>query len=331
MANENIVGVAAAPAALKTWLSLRGVAIFVLVGAFTLLSTQGAHIQASAINEDHIKSFKSAGVNIYQISNFLPTKIAQRWRTRLRDEWLLQQETCPSNHTQWTYATNTNGSNAKERSLERIPDRREQALQMKQSNMFAYAKWELEHGELFHEMQQQFLEPEIIQKVQTILSKQGVEVSLLPQLSDFFVTQYSPGDFLSKHNDYLSGSWAFVVSLMDKEESNEDGQWQDEYGGHLRFECPTSVIDENDRTSQSIANSNDDDSFWCTSVAPSFNTALIFQTGQYLNITRGPYHEVLAVSEAAEEAGYRRFSITGWYVDEADYISVKRLSHAKQQ
>ena len=40
-------------------------------------------------------------------------------------------------------------------------------------------------------------------------------VRLAPELSDLFVTQCSVGDFLTPHDDGVSGNWAFVVSLMD--------------------------------------------------------------------------------------------------------------------
>ena len=284
-----------------------------------------ANEESSSSFKNVVKSFDSAGVTVFQIPNFLPKEVAEKWRNRLREEWLIQQETCPTNHTQWTYATNANGSNSKERSLENVSKRREMALELKEFNKFAYAKWELEHGDLFHEMEEYFLRPETIKQVEGILLDQGIQVSLLPQLSDFFVTQYSSGDFLSKHNDYYAGSWAFVISLMDSPE--EDTVWQDHFGGQLRFECPfSSTAKGQSESTTGSSNDNPEDSFWCSSIAPTFNAALIFQTGRYRNLTRGPYHEVLRVAEAAEAAGFRRFGLTGWYVDKEDRHSQSLLN-----
>ena len=37
---------------------------------------------------------------------------------------------------------------------------------------------------------------------------------LVPKLQDIFVTLYSEGDFLTEHNDFYSGTWAVVLSLV---------------------------------------------------------------------------------------------------------------------
>mmetsp|Transcript_13579 Transcript_13579/g.18957 ORF Transcript_13579/g.18957 Transcript_13579/m.18957 type:complete len:109 (+) Transcript_13579:1016-1342(+) len=84
----------------------------------------------------------------------------------------------------------------------------------------------------------------------------------------------------------------------DKEENN-DNKWNDDFGGFLRFECPVGKMVGNDR--------------WCENIRPSFNTALFFRTRP-----RGPVHEVMPVSSRAAQEGYRRFAVTGWYMDPSD-------------
>jgi Rps23 Pro-64 3,4-dihydroxylase Tpa1-like proline 4-hydroxylase len=124
-------------------------------------------------------------------------------------------------------------------------------------------------------------------------------VKLSPVLSDLFVTLFSTGDFLSPHNDYMSGSWAFVVSLM---EAPQDGaEWRDEFGGVLRFRCPHAKGTRPSRYSKRF----------CEQVRPAFNTALIWRT-----IPTGPEHQVPHVSWKAEGEGFRRFGFTGWYMDQ---------------
>jgi len=141
----------------------------------------------------------------------------------------------------------------------------------------------------------------MIEKVQNILSettKGDVELDS-QELSDLFVTLYSTGDFLSMHNDGISGTFAFVISLMDAPKALITDHWKDHFGGGLRFQCQTQG--------------------WCEELKPSFNTAILFQTRDGHGGS-GPMHEVLPVSYHADIEGFRRFGVTGWYMDRKDIM-----------
>jgi Rps23 Pro-64 3,4-dihydroxylase Tpa1-like proline 4-hydroxylase len=252
------------------------------------------------------------------VPNFLPYDLAVKWRDTMTREWDARYQ-CQTDTTEatacavdndngWRYATNNNGklgkgiSNAKVRSLDNISARNATAQRMKQANQFSYAKWELDHDhELVQEMAQTFLSKEVVDLVTHVLSQTNNGVDLAQQeLSDLFVTQYSTGDFLSAHNDGVSGTFAFVLSLMD---GPPNRQWQDDFGGTLRFQCEAPAPG------------------WCEALKPTFNTAIFFQTRGSHGGVVGPMHEVLPVAYRAELEGFRRFGVTGWYMDRKDEMS----------
>lgn len=271
------------------------------------------------------RTFRSGNVAVHVVPNFLPLELAMKWRDTMTREWDARFQ-CSTNNdnnnnaetTGWRYATNNNGTfrgtragagvnNAKVRSLDQIAARNVTAQQMKQANQFSYAKWELDpHHELVQEMEQTFLSKEIRDKVTEILSQMTNEnenVDLAAQeLSDLFVTLYSTGDFLSTHNDGVSGTFAFVVSLMDAGPSNH--QWQDDFGGALAFQCEGAPSEG-----------------WCEVLNPTFNTAIFFQTMSNNGGSVGPHHQVLPVTYRAELEGFRRFGLTGWYMDRKNVMS----------
>jgi Rps23 Pro-64 3,4-dihydroxylase Tpa1-like proline 4-hydroxylase len=163
---------------------------------------------------------------------------------------------------------------------------------------------------LVQELIQTFLSKKAVEKLMHILSQTNNGVDLAPQeLSDLFVTQYSTGDFLSPHNDGISGTFAFVVSLMD---GPPNRKWQDDLGGTLRFQYETA--------NTQVQNPHPHPGNWCEVLTPTFNTAIFFQTrGSHGGI--GPMHEALPVAYRAELEGFRRFGVTGWYMDRKDNMS----------
>lgn len=94
--------------------------------------------------------------------------------------------------------------------------------------------------------------------------------------ADMQATAYSPGDFLTAHDDDVAGKnriAAYVLNLTPK--------WRVEWGGLLAFHDP--------RTPE------------VTALAPAFNR---------LNLFRVPRRH--SVSEVTRAAAYRRYAITGW-------------------
>lgn len=94
--------------------------------------------------------------------------------------------------------------------------------------------------------------------------------------SDMQGTAYSPGDFLTGHDDDVGGKnriAAYVLNLTPK--------WRVEWGGLLAF--------------------HDDETPEVTAFAPAFNR---------LNLLRVPRRH--SVTEVTRAAAYRRYAITGW-------------------
>jgi Rps23 Pro-64 3,4-dihydroxylase Tpa1-like proline 4-hydroxylase len=143
--------------------------------------------------------------------------------------------------------------------------------------------------------------------VTSIIRADHPNARLLPELSDLLVTLYSTGDFLSPHDDANVGTWAFVISLMDG--SGTSQKWEADFGGGLFFECPTETL---------LTNNDVQVIQWCEVLYPSFNTAVFFRSR---STPRGPLHQVSPVRWKAQEQGFKRFAITGWYMDAADRIS----------
>lgn len=95
-------------------------------------------------------------------------------------------------------------------------------------------------------------------------------------IADMQATAYSPGDFLTGHDDDFAGKnriAAYVLNLTPR--------WRVEWGGLLAFheeDCPE-----------------------VTALAPAFNR---------LNLLRVPRRH--SVTEVTRAAAYRRYAITGW-------------------
>jgi Rps23 Pro-64 3,4-dihydroxylase Tpa1-like proline 4-hydroxylase len=270
----------------------------------------------------------------------------------MKEEWVRQQlsTTTPHKSSVWQYTTNNDGSsltknnNAKTRNLELIRQRNFSAHYMYQRGIFSYSKWEVvpQHS-LVQEMEQSFTSRAMRERVESLFNQHTSGVSsynltLQPQLSDLFVTLYGTGDFLSPHDDGVAGSVAFVISLMDGPFTTIDArddstggnpilneEWQDDFGGHTRYECPYHPSEHRTRQVQRQEAQKMSKPYaynWCESNAPAFNTALLFRTRPV-----GALHEVMPVSYKAEERGFYRFGLTGWYIAEDDTMD----EHAKAE
>lgn len=274
--------------------------------------------------------FRSGLSDVYIVPNFLPLELAEKWRDELTNIWKNttkiietrdQEKICTrpdhdcamDESSTFYYATNNNGnvkssSNAKFRSLERINGRKDIAQEMYASRLFSYAKWELHPSHpLVKEIEEYMASTDTTERIQKVINKRQPDVQLSSELSDLFVTLFHKGDFLSPHNDGGSGTFAFVLSLMDGE-----GEWDiEKYGGGLRFQCEAAGPGEF--------------TGWCTTLKPSFRSLVLFQTRveapDMSGIVPGPYHEVLSVNDAAEENGFYRYGFTGWYQAESDVMT----------
>lgn len=96
------------------------------------------------------------------------------------------------------------------------------------------------------------------------------------RFADAQATAYSPGDFLTRHDDAVAGknrSAAYVLSL--------NPQWRIEWGGLLLMHGP--------------------DEHGAQALVPGFNRLNLFAVPQ-----------LHSVSEVTRAAPYRRYSVTGW-------------------
>ncbi len=100
------------------------------------------------------------------------------------------------------------------------------------------------------------------------------------QVTDYFVSMYVQGDFLTTHQDFNLGTYAFVLQLSK--------DWEPSFGGALAFSC---------RRSKPLDR--------CRSLVPLFNTMTIFQTRP--DLVDHWVEEVVVPTERT-----RRYAVTGW-------------------
>ena len=183
-----------------------------------------------------------------------------------------------------------------------IVNRSMQSERMRQAGRFAYSKWELapEHA-LVQEIQAHLASKETRAKVQSLVGSKDLNSGMV----DIFVTQYAPSNFLTEHTDAYSGTWAIVLSLAT---SNPETEWQPGYGGELAFRCHADLGSDFRGADPKV----------CRKLAPRFNSAVLFRTN---NPAIGPPHQVLPVTNAAGEAGFRRFGLTAWYTEADEVVS----------
>lgn len=241
---------------------------------------------------------------IVAVDNFLPLGIAERWRDQMDQHWSSAysqgnfQTLDPADTTGWLYTTND--LNSKSRGNDNIVNRSILAERSRQAGQFSYSKWELapEH-DLVQEIKAYLASKEIREKVQALVGSKELNGAL----SDIFVTQFAPSNFLTQHNDGYSGTWAIVLSL-----ATSSPKWQQGYGGELAFKCHAELGTD-------LRGANQDT---CRKLGPKFNSVVLFRTN---NPAIGPPHQVLPVASAAGEAGFRRFGVTAWYTEVDEVMS----------
>ena len=237
------------------------------------------------------------GAQVVTISNFLPPPLAIEWHASMNRTWeessgCRADSTLCTDHTKcsWLYTTNGRGGNAKLRSVFKQAERRQEVLDFHRRGSFAYSKWELSAAQPLYKAVGDLMDsPPVRASVARVLGlEDGPTAPALGNISDYFVTAYDGGDFLSTHTDGASGSLAWVLHLAP-------GSWDGSTGGALRFSAGT------------VAGARD--------FAPGFNRMLLF-------VTRPAHvpHQVLAV-KADGNLAEPRFGLTGWYMTRTDKMS----------
>lgn len=248
------------------------------------------------------RSKVSNGAVATVISNFLPPTIAEAWHSELNSTWKASEgcrevesaETCTpgGDGCTWLYTTNSRGSNRKIRSVWSRGQRRKEVMEAYRRQSFAYSKWELTAGHSLYRTVGTLMESQPVREA--IASAQWPGASpdrgrRLGNITDYFITSYADGDFLSTHSDGASGSLAWVLHLTAR------GEWPKGSGGELRFNPGSASPGHKD-------------------FVPSFNRLLLFLTRP-----DSTPHQVLPVRLPFRADP--RFGLTGWYMTSGDRFS----------
>ena len=159
---------------------------------------------------------------VFILDDFFDPVTLDSWRRKLRKEW---------DDEAWVFATNNNGSgvgggNQKVVSRERVNERKEIAQRLLKNGQFAYSKWELKRDNIVHREIRSYMEHfETRKRIESVLN-----VSLKPQMGDFFTSLYRKSDFLTAHSDTYGGTWAAVAYFCEGPTK----------GGTLSFFCQSS-------------------------------------------------------------------------------------------
>lgn len=218
----------------------------------------------------------ASGAQVLLIDNVLPSRLANSWHHAMLASWDAAApcresgvcETAPA--CAWMYTTNDGGGNAKHRSVRNVEARRKRVQLQQQRGGFAYSKWELSGAHPLYTaagalMETVEMRTAVGRALQAAYPTMG-PVMPLGNVSDYFITAFDHGDFLSTHSDGNSGTAAFVFHLADA--------WQPERGGALSFSPGTVVKSTRE-------------------FAPRFNRLMVFLTRP----ARAP-HQVLPVRAA---------------------------------
>lgn len=236
------------------------------------------------------------GATVTAIDNFLPAPVAAEWFGALNTTWAHAApcrtgnkcDDAASGECTWLYTTNSHGGNAKIRSVHQRDERRRFVQEMYRRGGFAYSKWELSASHpLYRGLGDMMASDSLRAAVAHTLGMAHDEANPpLGNVSDYFVTAYADGDFLSTHSDGASGSLAWVLHL-----SGTDG-WDAASGGALRFNAGTAVKGARD-------------------FVPGHNRLLLFLTRPHI-----VPHQVLPVRETHGP----RFGATGWWMTRGDHF-----------
>eukprot|EP00965_Chrysotila_dentata_P189339 6173263-Pleurochrysis_carterae.AAC.3 len=147
----------------------------------------------------------SNGGTAIAIDGFLPMHTAASFHAELQSSWqasapcrMLGQ--CKSKSCAWLYTNNDKGGNGKVRSVWNVAERREHAKLLYQGRRFSYSKWELSDQHSLHAAVSVLMESKAVRNAIGKLVGLDTTATPLGNISDYFITAYDTGDFLSTHN-----------------------------------------------------------------------------------------------------------------------------------
>lgn len=232
-----------------------------------------------------VKVHTVAGQDVIVISNFLPEGEALKMVAEMKSE-------------HWVYTTNHESGNKKHRGNYDEKNRRAAVERNDRNGYFSYSKYELEPESELNLHVRNLFKGEVLHRVEEITGMQFRGVT------ESFVTRYGLGDFLSYHDDGISGSLAFVLNLTE--------DWTEEDGGVLEFACKSLVVQA--RSDLEV----------CLRLVPTFNSLVLFRTRQTA-ASAGLQHRVTRI-----QADKHRYAVTGWYLEANDEYSDHEREQCRQ-
>ena len=120
----------------------------------------------------------------------------------------------------WLYTTNI--VNDKIKHNNNIESRKKESIKKLNNGQFSYSKYEYANEvPILKEINEYLNSPKILKKVSSLTGKK------IDKTTDIFISKFTPGDFLSTHNDTNLGRYAFIIYLNEK--------WDKRCGGDLNI------------------------------------------------------------------------------------------------
>lgn len=99
---------------------------------------------------------------------------------------------------------------------------KKESIKKLNNGQFSYSKYEYENNTtILKEIDEYLNSPEVLNKISSLT---GTRIN---KTTDIFISKFTPGDFLSTHNDTNLGRYAFIIYLNEK--------WDKRCGGDLNI------------------------------------------------------------------------------------------------
>ena len=120
----------------------------------------------------------------------------------------------------WLYTTNIGNDKIKHNN--NIKSRKKECIKKLNNGQFSYSKYEYENNTpILKEISEYLNSPKVLNKISSLT---GTRIN---KTTDIFISKFTPGDFLSTHNDTNLGRYAFIIYLNEK--------WDKRCGGDLNI------------------------------------------------------------------------------------------------
>ncbi|ETO12974.1 Prolyl 4-hydroxylase alpha subunit [Reticulomyxa filosa] len=230
---------------------------------------------------------EKSGLNLWIVQNYLENSVARAIHDILTDDFLRIDSELEEVDTPWVFTYNEYNKKIRNNQADKNKIIQRQTNKLK-NHEFAYIKYEYMRNSTLYKKLIHWLNSSTNMDSLSVLLKDKVTM-----LTDMFVTAYGHKHFLSWHNDYGLGKYAFVYMLS----SDWNGE---EYGGRLLFSCPkSSPVFQANTYSRSV----------CKTLNPAFNTLVLFTV--FPNNVPHMVEQILVDAKP-------RLAITGWITNKKE-------------